>query len=157
MLDVACGDFFWLSSVDLGEIDYIGADIVAEMVRQNSSKFAGHRRSFIQLDLCETVPPQVDLIFSRDTLVHLSFKDIKAAIDNMVRSGSRYLLTTTFPDTGVNRNIATGMWRPLNLCAAPFLFPQPLEIICEGYRDIDSRYPDKSMALWLIADISKEA
>src|SRR3989337_577739 len=31
LLDIPCGDFFWLKEVDLGFVNYIGADIVDDV------------------------------------------------------------------------------------------------------------------------------
>ena len=30
--DIPCGDFFWMSRIDLGEVDYLGSDIVGELI-----------------------------------------------------------------------------------------------------------------------------
>ena len=35
MLDVPCGDFNWMRFVDLDGIDYIGADIVPDLIAAN--------------------------------------------------------------------------------------------------------------------------
>ena len=34
MLDIPCGDFHWMKSVDLNSIDYTGADIVKELIHK---------------------------------------------------------------------------------------------------------------------------
>jgi len=44
---------------------------------------------------------------------------------NIRRSGSAYLLVTTFPDRKENVDIITGNWRPLNMEKPPFNFPRP--------------------------------
>lgn len=40
LLDVPCGDFSWLSTIDL-RIPYIGADIVEALARENEKRFGG--------------------------------------------------------------------------------------------------------------------
>jgi hypothetical protein len=87
----------------------------------------------------------------RDCLVHFSFKDINAALINLKRSGSKYLLTTTFPRVLINQYITTGAWRPVNLEKAPFFFPKPLMIINESYHK--GKYSSKSLGLWRMEDI----
>jgi len=37
VLDVPCGDFWWFKEMDLGNIKYIGADIVPELIKSNRS------------------------------------------------------------------------------------------------------------------------
>ncbi|RZN20759.1 hypothetical protein CWO90_33965 [Bradyrhizobium sp. Leo121] len=82
--------------------------------------------------------------------MHFSFAQINRAIDNIKRSGSKWLLTTTFPGIRQNRDIEDGDWRPLNLRSAPFLFPSPDTTINEGCTEASGDYSDKSLALWRI-------
>jgi hypothetical protein len=95
----------------------------------------------------------VDLVLCRDCLVHLSFANIHHAIANLKRSGTCWLLTTTFPDASANRDIDDGDWRVLNLQYAPFLFPAPLAVINEGCTEAGGDYADKSLALWRVGDL----
>ena len=39
LLDVPCGDFNWMRAVDLGHVEYTGADIVPELVQNNARQF----------------------------------------------------------------------------------------------------------------------
>ena len=84
---------------------------------------------------------------------HAQLVDFGRALANFRRSGSRYLLATTFPRRAGNPAIFTGEWRPLNLEAAPFNFPPPLRRLAEGYTLEDGRFADKSLALWPLAAI----
>ena len=154
MLDIPCGDFHWMKHVSLESVDYIGADIVEDLIQQNK-KCETSNVHFCQLNLIEDLLPRVDLVFSRDCFVHLSFRDTALALHNICQSGSIYLLTTTFTSCHSNRDIATGQWRPLNLQNAPFHFPPPLRVINEGCTENDGRYSDKSLGLWKVADIEK--
>jgi hypothetical protein len=67
----------------------------------------------------------------------------------MKKSGSGYILTTTFPKK-TNYDITTGNWRPINLCAPPFNWSEPVELICENEPGDNS---DKSMGLWRLSDL----
>ena len=151
MLDIPCGDFNWMQSVDL-KLDYIGADIVDTLIERNSNKFPDAGK-FIQLDICNDSLPQADLIFCRDCLNHLSNKKIFATIENIKKSNAKYILVTTFPDRLTNKNTLTGAWRALNFEAPPFAFPPPLEVINENFRLRGGRFQDKSMGLWKIRDL----
>ena len=153
VLDIPCGDFNWLSTVDLNIEHYIGADIVSDLVCANQDKFQSETCCFELLDITSSTLPQADLILCRDCLVHFSYKDIKSAIENFKRSGAKYLLTTTFINRSFNRNIITGGWRPLNLQLPPFNFPKPLKVLLEGCTEANKQFIDKALALWNLNDI----
>jgi len=151
MLDIPCGDFNWMKSIKL-DVDYIGADIVEDIVIKNCRDYSSYGK-FKVFDICSTLLPKVDLLFCRDCLVHLSNEKAITAIDNIKKSGSRYLLITTFPKTNNNKNIITGSWRALNMEQLPFLFPAPIKIINEEFNLRAGRFTDKSMALWKVKDL----
>ncbi len=153
LLDLPCGDGSWMAAVDLEGVDYLGADLVPELVDLNRARRDGRR--YQQLDLVTSALPSVDLIFCRDCLVHFSAADICAAVDNVRRAGIRYLLTTTFPSEPSHVDIVTGDWRPLNLERAPFDFPPPVDRIVEGCTEAGGLFPDKSLGLWRVADLPK--
>ncbi len=151
LLDAPCGDFHWMREVELEVDEYIGADIVEEVVADNARKYAHPTRRFVVLDIIKDPLPAADLILCRDCLVHLSFRDATRAIANFKQSESKYLLTTTFAERNHNQNIQTGEWRPLNLQKTPFNFPEPIRLIKEDCTvEHDS---DKCLGLWRIADL----
>lgn len=153
MLDAPCGDYFWMKEARLELDRYTGADIVAAIVAANNQKHADTKREFRVLDITRDLLPTVDLIFCRDCLVHLPYAAIFSAIKNFKRSGSKYLLTTTFTARPENHDIPAGFWRPLNLQAAPFNFPAPEKLIDERCTEDGGKYPDKSMGLWKIENL----
>ena len=65
-----------MKEVCLDEYEYIGADIVTELIKINNDKFKTTHNKFIDLDLTTGKLPKVDLIFCRDCLVHLCNEDI---------------------------------------------------------------------------------
>jgi 2-polyprenyl-3-methyl-5-hydroxy-6-metoxy-1,4-benzoquinol methylase len=155
VLDIPCGDFHWMKSVDLAGIDYTGADIVDDLIENNTAQYGNDNVHFQKIDLIKDKLPKKDLVFCRDCLVHLSFDDIFCVFDNLSHSQSGYLLATTFPERTENQDIATGQWRVLNLELAPFNLPAPLRIINEGCTEDDGAYADKSLGLWSMADIQE--
>jgi len=154
LLDLPCGDYGWMSRVDLDGIAYTGADIVADLVAKNVVLYGEtDRRRFLRLDLTRDPLPRADVVLCRDGLVHLSAASIAAAFANLRRSGSTWLLTTTFLELQANRAIADGDWRPLNLQRPPFALPAPHQVIVEGCTEEGGAYRDKALGLWRIADL----
>jgi hypothetical protein len=155
VLDIPCGDFFWMKNVDLSNIVYTGADIVNEIIQKNTEQYGRNGVHFHKLNLIKDRLPKVDLVFCRDCLVHFSFEDIFYALDNLCNSQSEYLITTTFTERTDNPDIATGQWRALNLELDPFMLPRPLKTINEGCTESNGDFKDKALGLWKIADIQK--
>lgn len=157
LLDIPCGDFYWMKEIQgqLEEIgvDYVGGDIVPELVAETARIHAGDHRSFQVLDLLSDRLPRVDLVLCRDCLVHLSFENIFKALESIRASGAEYLLTTTFRERKGNRDILTGSWQPLNLEKAPFHLPPPLRWIDEEC-PIEG-FEDKALGLWRVEDLPK--
>lgn len=150
LLDVPCGDFYWMRLVDLA-VDYTGGDIVPDLVAGNQARYGNERRRFLYIDLLESPLPAADMLLCRDCLVHLSNAHIRRALANIRASDTTYLLTTTFTDRDRNQDIPTGSWRPINLLLPPYNFPEPLRLIDE--RCPDPAYADKHLGLWRVADI----
>ena len=151
LLDVPCGDFGWLSTVDLG-VSYTGADIVPALVDENERRYGGPSagRRFLTLDLTKDALPHADLVLCRDCLVHLSFDNIGRALANIRASGATYLLTTTFLEHDANTDIEDGDWRMLNLERAPFNLPPPIDVLVEDCEEGDGAYADKALGLWRV-------
>ncbi|MDX2442963.1 MAG: class I SAM-dependent methyltransferase [Bacteroidales bacterium] len=153
ILDIPCGDFNWMKNIELNIKQYIGGDIVPEIIEQNNTRYSNDNRKFLQLDIIKNKLPMVDLIFCRDCLVHLSIEDIQKSIENIKNSNSQYILTTTFTECEVNEDIITGDWRIINLCQDPFNFPEPILVINEDCTEGNKTFSDKSLGLWKISDL----
>lgn len=153
LLDVPCGDFGWMQHVDLPVKEYIGGDIVQELMASNQERYGRDDRRFVPLDLTSDPLPPAGLLLCRDALVHLSVEDIFAALRNVKESHITYFLTTTFPDHEKNVDIRSGDWRLLNLEKPPFEFPEPLLLINERCTEGAGAYEDKSLGLWRVTDI----
>ncbi len=152
MLDVPCGDFNWMAHVDLAGIDYLGGDIVPELIARNRGLHSREAVRFEVIDLIQGPLPKSDLVFCRDCLVHLSHNHIAAALANIRASGSTYLLTTIYPGSP-NDDIYTGEWRPLDLTRAPFHLPAPMRMIAEGQDWLPGQAKEKMLGLWRITDL----
>lgn len=176
MLDIPCGDCNWMSSVWpeqcsssgyphsgsftttghyvangdklVRDWSYIGADIVRGLLERNREKYqpAQHDVDFRHLDLITDDLPKADVVFTRDCLVHLPYHEIGQALKNIVKSGAKWLVATHFPGR-TNHEIPLGAWRPLDLTAAPFYLPEPMQVINEG---LAGDFSDKSLGVWSI-------
>lgn len=131
LLDAACGDFNWMQHIDLNGIEYIGVDVVPELIERNRRSYATSDRSFTSLDITTDPIPKADAILCRDCFIHLSFEQVHNAIANFKRSDSRWLLATTHANIERNTDTLPGGWRNLNLQLPPFNFPQPIELLIE--------------------------
>lgn len=151
-LDLACGDLNWMKDINLKVDKYYGFDIVDSICEGNNHNYAQYNRVFRRRDLTKDTLPKVDIILCRDALVHLSFCDIGKAIENIKKSGSRYLLVTTYPNVEVNFEICTGGWRPLNLQKPPFNWPEPIRLI-EDSEEIGLPDWGKHLGLWEVQKI----
>lgn len=149
LLDVPCGDFTWLSTVNLG-VAYVGGDIVQALVDENERRYTApsSNRRFLRLDLTQDRLPRADAVLCRDCFVHLSFDNIFRSIDNIRASGARYILTTTFLEHDHNANVEDGDWRMLNLERPPFNFPPPTDVMVEDCQEGGGAYADKALGLW---------
>jgi SAM-dependent methyltransferase len=153
LLDLPCGDYSWMRTLELPVARYIGADLLPELIEPLASEHADAGHEFRVLDLTRDPLPAADLLLCRDCLVHLSYADIRRALANIARSGIPYLLTTTFPTTAENEDIVTGDWRVLNLERPPFGFPPPVELLNEHCTEGEGRFGDKSLGLWRVAEL----
>lgn len=154
VLDIPCGDFNWMQHVNLSGIQYIGGDIVPELVTSNQQKFERENVQFERIDITSDSLPAVDIILNKDCFIHFSYEHIFDAMKRIKASGAKYLMTTTSVNTTVNFDIATGDWRSINLQLAPFHFPEP-EVIIEEYcrPGAEKAQRGKSLGVWKIEAI----
>jgi SAM-dependent methyltransferase len=149
-LDLPCGDFNWMKSVDLSYIEYTGADIVDQIIIDNNIKYSSKNIKFIQLDLVNDNIPTFDLIMVRDCLVHLPINDVKKAIKNIKKSNSKYIFTTTFNSENsarpCNADTEVGSWGWVDLQVEPYNFIKPILLLSE---EEDSKH----MGLWKISEL----
>ncbi len=156
VLDAACGDFGWMSLVDMQGASYLGMDVVPELIENLEKEYATQdgSRSFVYGDMTQDTLPKVDLIIARDVLGHLSEENVMKALKNFRDSGARWLLTTTFGDHRPNFDIANGSWRPINLVGAPYNLGQPVARIPELGQWTGSGHADKALGLWDLSQLS---
>lgn len=136
MIDVPCGDLNWIfDSWPTDSLDYyLGLDVARPILAMNRKRFAHHsNKIFQQWDATVCPLPSLvvgyekrrfDLVHSRDVLQHLPLEQVSLFLCNVVKSGARLFITTTFPE-GVNQDIGRGSFFKNNLQEEPFSLPAP--------------------------------
>ena len=148
LLDAGCGDFYWLRVAELPVREYVGVDVVPDLISTLVDVYARPGRRFVCADITRDRLPPADFVLCREVLMHFPDEDVLAAIANMKRSRARWLLTTTFVDRTANEAIELGAWRPLDLEAPPFNLPKPVRMF-EDVPLVDyAQFRDKRLALW---------
>jgi hypothetical protein len=147
-IDAPCGDFNWMKHVPLkADIHYTGLDIVPDLIKDTQAKYGNDQYRFAVADITKDRLPKADLLFCRDCLFHLSYKDISSFFKNFLESEIPYLLTTTHynKDQFINSDIRTGSFRSIDLFSAPFNLPKNVL-----YRIEDFTPParEREMCLW---------
>lgn len=161
MLDAPCGDMFWMKTIvpvllQKG-IQYHGADIVSPLIEKHRISFKDYKAVFHVTDLTKGPIPTVDLIFTRDCFIHLSYYNIYSILRNYKLSGCQYLLTNTYTNnTRKNVNVDGFLLygRFLNMQKFPFYFYSPLDLIVEGCTENEGINADKSLGLWELQELS---
>ena len=142
--DMPCGDWNWMRTIvnatEMLRIHaYYGGDVVPALVRALRAAFAfrdnanGNARvvDFLNFDLLSHPLFPVDLLVVRDILFHFPTHKGLNVLQNAQRSGSKYLLSTYFPnfDNSKRRVIAAPGYKsfaPLDLEAPPYNLGPPL-------------------------------
>jgi hypothetical protein len=148
VFDAPCGDMNWMQHVlKDANFTYLGGDIVDELVSINKNKFINPKVSFIKFDITSDIFPFADVWLSRAVFYHLSNHDIYLALEQFAASNIKYILTTNCvtDDSHINKDIATGDWRSLNLTLPPFNFPR--ESLWE-IADYIAPHPPTTLTLW---------
>ena len=146
LVDVGCGDFHWMSTVDLGGISYLGLDVVPEVIERNKKNFGNKCVDFRACDATREPIPPAYMIVCRDVLVHLPLNLAVQLVDQCRASGARYLLATTFVDSDSNEDVPPGHWHPINLSLEPFNLGKSVRSVVERHSFSDRG--DKALCLW---------
>jgi SAM-dependent methyltransferase len=157
MLDVGCGDWNWMSHVDLTDVEgYIGWDVEPSMIAADQEHFGDAPNVTFECQSLLTAEqlPQVDLILARHVLIHFPNDEIAAVLDKMRASGAKYLLTSHWPDESNEDYEPEGfawrgyMERALNMEAPPFKLGPRIETIHEPAADAGVLMEEHELALF---------
>lgn len=145
LFDVPCGDFNWLKQVNLSNINYVGWDIVKDLIDKNNEKCSSENIKFNVGDLINDKLPDSDMLLCRDCMIHLPNERVNAALKNIAKSNIEWVFLTTYPNVTENKEIKEGKWRKVNLEIAPFNLPKPVMIVDEEEKTWNS---GKSIGVW---------
>lgn len=154
LVDAPCGDMNWMRVLEYDFKQYIGIDIVSDLIANLRVENCLPNRHFQIGNIVTDILPYADAVFCRDCLVHLPFAMIHSAIKHWKLAGFRYAILTTFRDHVENSDCNIGEWRPLNFVHPPFNWPSPELLINEYPADLGWKYRDKCVGFWSLANIN---
>jgi glycosyltransferase involved in cell wall biosynthesis/SAM-dependent methyltransferase len=120
VLDVGCGDWQFSKTVDWGDAEYLGVDVVESVIHANEAAYGSEKVSFWWIDAFDADLPAADLLILKDVLQHWSNAEILAFLPRL--ANYRYVLITNCYGAE-NADITTGDYRPLDITRAPFNLP----------------------------------
>ena len=131
ILDAPCGDFNWIDDILSDDLQYIGADIVKDLINKNLKDYKKRNINFTELDITRDSLPNADLMICRDCLIHLSFEKIRLFFNNFKKSNIKFIMLTSyrFKDSQkniINIDIPDGEFREIDMSEPPFSLPKPI-------------------------------
>jgi len=142
LVDIGCGDFNWMHTVE-GDFDYLGIDVVPQVIEQNTARYANARRRFACADATRGPIETGDVAICREVLFHLSFKDGLKLLRNVRVAGFKHVLFTTDNSVWFNSDIRSGDFRRINLRKSPYALPVPSRELTD-----DKVSRGRVMAVW---------
>jgi SAM-dependent methyltransferase len=130
LVDIGCGDFNWMHSVD-GDFEYVGIDVVPQVIEQNTLRYANEKRRFQCGDATSGPIEAGDVAICREVLFHLSFRDGLKLLRNVRAAGFEHVLFTTDSSVWFNSDIRSGDFRRINLLKPPYGLPVPLRQLAD--------------------------
>lgn len=149
VIDSPCGDWNWMKLVNLDNIDYIGYDILSDILEFNNNNYKKENINFEYKDIINDSLPSSDLIICRDFMFHIRNEYNIKLLENFKNSGSKFLLSTSFDYILENQDLSDGNdwgYRPINLLLPPYNLGEPLYSFNEEHPDCHGR----TLYLWKI-------
>lgn len=146
VLDAACGEGYWQPDLP----GYLGLDIAPEAI--DVARATHPEREYRVADVTMGCP-RADLVLCRDAIQHLHLREGAAVLEAIRRSGSTWLLASTYVGSR-NAAVATGGYFEPNLEAAPYGLPPAQLLLHDGYDYAQPgvlRDPRKMLGLWRLA------
>ena len=133
VVDVGCGDWQFSRLIDWSAVDYLGLDVVPEVIKKNRSRYAAPNVRF------ELAPERfadissADLLLVKDVLQHFPTDAVHRFVKEVLGRFRFALVTNCIePASHRNREIEVGGFRPLDLREAPFNYPAPVVFSFSG-------------------------
>lgn len=158
-LDCPSGDMGWMPKFlrNRSDIEYSGYDLIPQNIEFSKKNFSSEEWTFKQFDMMkDRIDKSFDLVLNRHVSIHLGLLDSIQMFHNFIQSGSKYLITTTYPGVKVNdqlkyshEEVSGRSFHKVNLHLYPFHFPAPICISQDQWTD------DQHYAMWRIEDLTQ--
>jgi len=143
ILDAPCGDCAWISKIFNSDLNYTGIDIVDDLVKQNKLKYEKNNIKFYCRDISEIEQfDDYDFVLMRDFFIHLPIETIKKILNNLKNSKCKFFAFNNYEGVKLNKDIATGQHRKINVLEEPFNLNEPHHKILELK---NYNFPDKDL------------
>lgn len=119
VLDVGCGDWQHSRYIPWHGIDYVGIDVVPEIIARNIATFGTANISFMAANVKDMKLPPAQLVVIKDVLQHWNNQEIFDFL-NKIKTYKFAIITNSTQSSPSNRDILTGGFRPLNILLPPF-------------------------------------
>ena len=127
ILDMPCGDFLWMNKL-LKQVEirnYLGLDIVEEIINQNIKLYENANISFKACDIVDyETSEDFDLVLMRDFFIHTNNEDIKRILMNIKKMNIKYFAFENY-NIFKNVDVIPGRHRKINLKLHPFHLMEP--------------------------------
>ena len=141
ILDIACGDFFWMNKLinNNKHLNYLGLEIVESIVKNNNKIFSNQKVKFKCADVInEELPQNLDFILVRDFLIHIKNNDIINLVHKIKKSNCKYFAINNFPNIKKNDEIkGYGHHRYVNIEIPPFNLTNVFKVIDDHDRKLN--------------------
>ncbi|MEK7556930.1 MAG: class I SAM-dependent methyltransferase [Patescibacteria group bacterium] len=118
VVDIGCGDWQFSRLIDWSSIQYLGLDVVPEIIKENQRLFGSQNISFAVSDVSREAPPPADLVLVKDVFQHWPNAAIQRWLPKL--NNYRYGLITNDADERTNVDIAFGEHRAVDITLPPF-------------------------------------
>ena len=119
VLDVGAGDWQFSRSMDWSGVDYLGVDVVPELVAENERRYGSTNVRFALLDAAAEELPPADLILVKDVLQHWPNAPIARFLSRLPAKAI-VLVTNTTNGVTCNADAVVGGYRFLDIRLPPF-------------------------------------
>ena len=122
-----CGDFLWIKNIiQNSKIDYLGVDIVDELIANNKKLYQNENINFEISDIVDfKTSKKFDLVLIRDLFIHIKNIDITKILHNLKLMNIKYVALNSYMNEK-NIDVIIGQHRKINLLIEPFNLKEPI-------------------------------
>jgi len=134
VVDCACGDWNWMKEIQGDLPNYLGIDIVKDLIEQNKEKYETETVKFLHGNMFEIdqLIDQTDLLIVRHVLEHHKTNDALLFLEKVKKIAKYALITSNNHETVTKDLNSVGhLARGINLELPPFSLGIPLERILD--------------------------